>query len=59
MFGRKKGQLKEGDYVFTSRPDGEYTNMIFGSVTGIDGDKIGVNGFLVNPSGLKNKVSQG
>ena len=47
MFGRKKGQLKEGDYVFTSRPDGEYTNMIFGSVTGIDGDKIGVNGFLV------------
>jgi len=59
MFGRKKGQLKEGDYVFTSRPDDEYTNMIFGTVTGIDGDKIGVNGFLVNPSGLKNKVSQG
>ena len=33
--------------------------MIFGTVTGIDGNKIGVNGFIVNPVGLKNKVSQG
>ena len=59
MFGRKKGELKDGDFVFTSRQDGEYSNIIFGSVTGIDGDKIGVNGFLVNPVGLKNKISQG
>ena len=59
MFGRKKGELKEGDFVFTSRRDGEFSNIIFGSVTGIDGDKIGVNGFLVNPVGLKNKISQG
>ena len=59
MFGRKKGELKDGDFVFTSRPDGEYSNIIFGSVTGIDGDRIGVNGFLVNPVGLKNKISQG
>ena len=59
MFGRKKGELKEGDFVFTSRQDGEYSNIIFGSVTGIDGDRIGVNGFLVNPVGLKNKISQG
>ena len=59
MFGRKKGELKDGDFVFTSRQDGEYSNIIFGSVTGIDGDRIGVNGFLVNPVGLKNKISQG
>ena len=59
MFGRKKGELKEDDFVFTSRQDGEYSNIIFGSVTGIDGDRIGVNGFLVNPVGLKNKISQG
>ena len=59
MFGRKKGELKDGDFVFTSRPDGDYSNIIFGSVTGIDGDRIGVNGFLVNPVGLKNKISQG
>lgn len=58
MFGRKKG-LQEGDYVFASKPDGEYQNIIFGVVTGIDGPKIGVSGLLVNPVGLKNKVSQG
>ena len=59
MFGKKERKLKLDDYVFTSRPDGDFTNMIFGTVTGIDGNKIGVNGFIVNPVGLKNKVSQG
>lgn len=58
MFGRKKG-LQEGDYVFSSKPDGEYQNIIFGVVTGIEGSKIGVSGLLVNAAGLKNKVSQG
>jgi hypothetical protein len=58
MFGRRK-ELKEGDYVFTSKPDGEYQNIIFGVVTGIEGSKIGVSGLIVNPVGLKNKVSQG
>jgi hypothetical protein len=58
MFGRKK-QLKEGDFVFASKPDGEFRNMIFGMATGIDGDKVGVSGLIVNPVGLKNKVSQG
>jgi hypothetical protein len=60
MFGRKKGEVKEGDFIFTSRKDdGDYHNLIFGTVTGVDGNKIGVNGFFVNPVGLKNKVSQG
>jgi hypothetical protein len=58
MFGRKK-QLKEGDFVFASKPDGEFRNMIFGMATGIDGDKVGVSGLIVNPVGLKNKVLQG
>lgn len=58
MFGRKK-ELKEGDYVFAPRPDGEYQNIVFGVVTGIDGPKIGVSGLIINPVGLKNKVSQG
>ena len=50
MFGLlgKKG-LKEGDFVFARRPDGEYNNIIFGAVTGVDGKKIGVNGILINP----------
>ena len=60
MFGRKKGEVREGDFIFTSRKDeGDFHNIIFGTVTGVDGNKIGVNGFFVNPIGLKNKVSQG
>ncbi len=58
MFGRKR-ELQEGDYVFAPKPDGEHQNIIFGVVTGVDGSKIGVSGLIVNPVGLKNKVSQG
>ena len=57
MFGKKK-EIKEGDYVFSSKQDGEYRNVIFGVVSGVDGSKIGVNGLIVNPVGLKNKISQ-
>jgi hypothetical protein len=59
VFGRKKKELKEGDYVFASKSDGQYRNAIFGVVTGIDGNKIGVSGLIVNMAGLKNKVAQG
>ncbi len=58
MFGKKKG-LKEGDHVFARKPDGKYQNFIFATVTGIDSEKVGVNGVIVNPVGLKNKVEQG
>lgn len=57
MFGKKS--WKEGDYVFATQPDGEYTNVIVGIVTGVEDSKIGVNGIIINPVGLKNKVSQG
>ena len=59
MFGLGKKGLKEGDFVFARRPDGEYNKIIFGAVTGVDGKKIGINGILINPVGLKNKVEQG
>lgn len=59
MFGRKKKELVEGSYIFASKPDGQYQNIIIGVATGIDGTKIGVSGLIVNPAGLKNKVSQG
>ena len=58
MFGKKKG-LREGDYVFSSKQDGDFKNIIFGTVTGIEGNKIGVNGLIINPVGLKNKFEQG
>ena len=59
MFGSKKGTLKEGNFVFTAKPADEYCNFVIGIVTGVDGNRIGVNGFIVNPVGLKNKVLQG
>ncbi|MFZ8938357.1 MAG: hypothetical protein ACO2Y5_08925 [Nitrosopumilaceae archaeon] len=58
MFGRKP-QLKEGMHVFSTKKNGEYQDFIFGVVTGLEGRKVGVNGVIVNPVGLKNKISQG
>lgn len=54
-----KNKWKEGDYVFSSKPDGEYKNVIVGVVTGVEDSKIGVNGIIINAVGLKNKISQG
>ena len=59
MFGLGKKGLKEGDFIFARQPDGEYNKIIFGAVTGVQGKKIGVNGIIVNPVGLKNKIEQG
>ena len=57
MFG-KKPVLKEGVHVFSTKPNGNYNDFIFGIVTGVDGRKVGVNGIIVNPVGLKNKIDQ-
>ncbi len=51
--------LKEGDFIFAKQSDGKYNNIIYGAVTGVDGNKIGVNGVIINPVGLKNKIEQG
>jgi len=59
MLGLRKKGLKEGDFVFARQPDGEYNKIIFGAVTGVHGKKIGVNGIIINPVGLRNKVEQG
>ena len=59
MFGLGKKGLKEGDFIFARRPDGKYNKIIFGAVTGVIGKKIGVNGIIINPVGLRNKVEQG
>ena len=58
MFG-KKLTLKEGTHVFATKKNGDYFDFIFGVVTGIDDRKVGVNGVIVNPVGLKNKIEQG
>ena len=58
MFG-KKSELKEGTHVFSTRKNGEFYDFIFGTVTGVDGREVGVNGIIVNPVGLKNKIKQG
>ncbi len=57
MFG-KKPALKEGTTVFSVKKNGEFNDFIFGVVTGVEGRKVGVNGVIINPVGLKNKVAQ-
>jgi len=59
MFGKRMKGLKEGDFIFAKQSDGKYNNIIYGAVTGVDGNKIGVNGVIINPVGLKNKIEQG
>lgn len=56
---RRKPVLKEGVHVFSTKPNGKYNDFIFGIVTGVDGRKVGINGVIVNPVGLKNKIGQG
>ncbi len=58
MFGKKLA-LKEGAHVFSTKKNGDYNDFIFGVVTGIDGKQVGINGVIVNPVGLKNKIEQG
>ncbi len=58
MFGRKPS-LKEGTHIFSVKKNGNYNDFIFAAVTGIEGRKVGVNGVIVNPVGLKNKIEQG
>ncbi len=58
MFGRKP-VLKEGTSIFSIKKNGEFNDFIFGIITGVDGRKVGVNGVIVNPIGLKNKIIQG
>ena len=58
MFGSKP-QLKEGTYVFSVKKNGDFNDFIFAVVSGVDGRKVGVNCIIVNPIGLKNKISQG
>ena len=58
MFG-KKPDLKEGSYIFSVKKNGDFNDFIFAAVTGIDGKKVGINGVIVNPVGLKNKLEQG
>ena len=58
MFGRKP-TLKEGVHIFSVKKNGEYKDFIFAVVTGVEGRKVGINGVIVNPVGLKNKIEQG
>ncbi len=58
MFSQKP-TLKEGTHIFSIKKNGEFNDFIFAVVSGVDGKKVGVNGVIVNPIGLKNKIAQG
>jgi hypothetical protein len=59
MFGRSKGKIKTGEYVFVSQFFDKTTRLVIGRVTSTDGTKVGVQGFYVIPVGLINKVHSG
>ena len=44
---------------FSVKKNGDYNDFVFAIVTGVEGRKVGVNGVIVNPVGLKNKIEQG
>ncbi len=55
----KKSRIKEGDHIFSSKKtSNNFHDIIFGVVTGVEGINVIINGLVVNPIGLKNKISQ-
>lgn len=58
MFG-KKPSLKEGVHIFSVRDNGDFKDFIFAAVTQVRDRKVGINGIIINPVGLKNKLAQG
>jgi len=58
VLGRKP-KLEEGINIFSVKENGEYKDFIFATVTGVEGRRVGVNGIIINPVGLKNKLAQG
>ncbi len=58
MYGKKLA-LKDGTHVFSTKKNGDFYDFIFGVITGVDGRQVGINGIIVNPVGLKNKIEQG
>ncbi len=59
MFGRSKGKIKTGEYVFVSQLYDKFTRLVIGRVTPTDGAKVGVQGFYVIPVGLIDRVYSG
>jgi len=46
-------------HIFSIKKNGEFNDFIFAVVTGVDDKQVGVTGIIVNPIGLKNKITQG
>jgi len=59
MFGFGKKQFREGDYIFASVSEGNYSNIITGNVTFAQMDKLKVSGIYIKPIGLIERLEQG
>lgn len=57
MFGR--GRIKPGDCVFVVQKDGDFNNLIIGRVSSTRGNKIGLRGTIIRPTGLIERVTLG
>jgi hypothetical protein len=57
MFGR--GKIKAGDHVFVVQKDQPTNTIIIGKVQSVDGDRMRVNGTVIRPVGLIERVKSG
>ena len=57
MFGRKRA-LSEGSHVFVRVRSPDRCRFVVGVATGVEGPRVGVNGVIIDPVGLANKVAQ-
>ncbi len=58
MFGFGKKQFREGEYVFSSINEGDYSRIVVGNVTFAQMDKLRVSGIYIKPIGLIEKLEQ-
>lgn len=57
VFGKNR-KLVEGVHVFAIVRSEDSTRFVIGVATGVEGNRVGIAGTIINPVGLRNKVSQ-
>ncbi|MCS6768048.1 MAG: hypothetical protein RMJ59_07185 [Candidatus Nitrosocaldus sp.] len=59
MLGFGKKQIKEGDYVFASVDEGDYSKVVVGYVNFAEMDRLRVTGIYIKPVGLIERARSG
>jgi hypothetical protein len=57
MFG--KGGIKQGEFAFVSRKDGEYNRIVIGRIQAVNGSRVHIVGTSIRASGLIERIKAG